>query len=50
MLQGQSSLVFVPTRKHARQAALDILDFALAEGQHDRFLQVRSRHPMQLFL
>eukprot|EP00854_Cymbomonas_tetramitiformis_P003845 gene3845-4801_t len=39
---GRSSdpcLVFVPTRKHARLTALDLLTFAASEGAPKRFLQ-----------
>lgn len=40
-LQGQSSIVFVPTRRHARLTTMDILDYAAADGLPHRFLQVR---------
>lgn len=36
---GKPAIVFVPTRKHARQAALDLLTFAASDGQPGRFLQ-----------
>lgn len=34
--------MFVPTRKHARLTAMDILAFAAADGQPGRFLQVHG--------
>jgi hypothetical protein len=39
-LQNQSSIVFVPTRKHARLTAMDILGYASADGLPKRFLAV----------
>ena len=39
---GEPALLFVPTRKHARLAALDLLTFAAADGQPKRFLQARG--------
>jgi len=36
---GDPAIVFVPTRKHARLAALDLLTFAASDGQPRRFLQ-----------
>ena len=41
-LQNQSSIVFVPTRKHARLTAMDILGYASADGLPKRFLAVRK--------
>jgi pre-mRNA-splicing helicase BRR2 len=41
-LQSQSSIVFVPTRKHARLTAMDILGYASADGLPKRFLAVRK--------
>lgn len=37
---SKPALLFVPTRKHARSTALDMLTFAAAEGKPQRFLQV----------
>lgn len=37
---GKPALLFVPTRKHARLVALDVLTFAAAEGAPRKFLQV----------
>lgn len=42
-LQGNSSIVFVPTRKHARLTAMDFLAFAAADGEVKRFLKVLHR-------
>ena len=39
---GKPAILFVPTRKHARLTALDLLTYAAADGQPTRFLQVRS--------
>mmetsp|Transcript_3106 Transcript_3106/g.7162 ORF Transcript_3106/g.7162 Transcript_3106/m.7162 type:complete len:2217 (+) Transcript_3106:149-6799(+) len=36
--EGQPSIVFVPTRKHAKLAALDLLTFAAADGTPNKFL------------
>ena len=41
-MQNQSSIVFVPTRKHARLTAMDILGYASADGLPKRFLAVRK--------
>ena len=41
-LQNQSSIVFVPTRKHARLTAMDILGYASADGLPKRFLAVHK--------
>lgn len=38
---GKPALLFVPTRKHARLVALDLLTFAAAEGLPRKYLQVR---------
>ena len=38
--ESKPALLFVPTRKHARSTALDMLTFAAAEGKPQRFLQV----------
>lgn len=40
---GKPALLFVPTRKHARLVALDVLTFAAAEGAPRKFLQVRGK-------
>ena len=40
---GKPAILFVPTRKHARLTALDLLTYAAADGQPTRFLQARSR-------
>lgn len=37
--EGDAGVVFVPTRKHARLTALDLLTFAAADGMPKRFLQ-----------
>lgn len=37
--EEKCSIVFVPTRKHARLTAMDILAFAAADSQPSRFLQ-----------
>ena len=37
---GKPAILFVPTRKHARLTALDLLTYAAADGQPTRFLQV----------
>lgn len=43
---GKPALVFVPTRKHARLVALDLLTFAAADGTPHKFLQVsRPSYP-----
>jgi pre-mRNA-splicing helicase BRR2 len=34
---GQPAIVFVPTRKHARMAALDLLSHAAADGAPYKF-------------
>jgi len=39
---ARPALVYVPTRKHARLTALDLLTFAAAEGEPARFLQVEE--------
>eukprot|EP00951_Prasinocladus_malaysianus_P025716 scaffold226069_cov43-Prasinocladus_malaysianus.AAC.1 len=39
---AKPAIVFVPTRKHARLTALDLLTFAAAEGEPARFLQSRA--------
>ena len=38
--EARPAIVFVPTRKHARLTAMDLLAFAAADGQPTRFLQV----------
>ena len=35
---GEPSIVFVPTRKHAKLASLDLLTFAAADGKPKKFL------------
>ena len=40
--RSEPSIVFVPTRKHAKLASLDLLAFAAAEGEPGRFLQVEE--------
>lgn len=39
---GQPAIVFVPTRKHAKMAALDLLTHAAADGAPHKFRQVRG--------
>jgi pre-mRNA-splicing helicase BRR2 len=36
--KGEPSIVFVPTRKHAKLASLDLLTFAAADGAPNKFL------------
>lgn len=43
--EGAAGVLFVPTRKHARLTALDLLTFAAADGLPKRFLQVRILPP-----
>ena len=38
---ARPAIMFVPTRKHARLTAMDLLAFAAADGLPTRFLQVR---------
>lgn len=40
---GKPAVLFVPTRRHARMTALDMLTFAAADGKPHRFLQVGIR-------
>jgi len=42
---GRPAILFVPTRKHARLTALDLLTYAAADGQPRRFLQARPPAP-----
>ena len=37
---SKPAILFVPTRKHARSTALDMLTFAAADGKPQKFLQV----------
>ena len=39
---GKPAIVFVPTRKHARMAALDLLTHAAADGAPYRFRQAEE--------
>ena len=39
---GQPAIVFVPTRKHARMAALDLLTHAAADGTPHKFRQAEE--------
>ena len=39
---GQPAIVFVPTRKHARMAALDLLTHAAAGGTPHKFRQAEE--------
>ena len=39
---SEPTIVFVPTRKHAKLASLDLLAFAAAEGDPNKFLQVEE--------
>lgn len=39
---GKPAIVFVPTRKHARMLALDLLTHAAADGAPYKFRQVSS--------
>ena len=36
------TIVFVPSKRHARQTAVDLWAYASAEGKGDKFLQVSS--------
>ena len=40
--RSEPTIVFVPTRKHAKLASLDIIAFAAAEGEPDKFVQVEE--------
>lgn len=40
---GKPAILFVPTRRHARVTALDMLTFAAADGKPQQFLQVGPR-------
>jgi hypothetical protein len=42
---GKPAILFVPTRKHARITAMDMLTFAAADGKSQRFLQVSPPLP-----
>ena len=42
---GKPAILFVPTRKHARMTALDMLTFAAADGKPQKFLQVGFSSP-----
>lgn len=43
---ARPAIVFVPTRKHARLTAMDLLAFAAADGLPTRFLQVNDQGVM----
>lgn len=47
---AKSAILFVPTRKQARLTALDLLTYAAADGEAEKFLQVGPRisHPALL--
>ena len=45
---GQPAIVFVPTRKHAKMAALDLLTHAAADGAPHKFRQVGGVEPVLL--
>lgn len=38
--QDKPAIIFVPSRRHARQTAVDIWAYASADGKGDKFLQV----------
>ena len=38
--QDKPAIVFVPSRRHARQTAIDLWTYASADGKGDKFLQV----------
>lgn len=38
--QGKPAIIFVPSKKHARQTAVDLWAYASADGKGDKFLQV----------
>lgn len=39
------ALVFVPSRRHSRSTAVDMLTMAHADGQSKRFLHINSEEP-----
>jgi pre-mRNA-splicing helicase BRR2 len=41
--ESKPAILFVPTRKHARITAMEMLTFAAADGKPQRFLQVTPR-------
>ena len=40
--QDKPAIIFVPSKKHARQTAVDLWAYASADGKGDKFLQVSS--------
>lgn len=38
------TIVFVPSKRHARQTAVDLWAYASADGKGDKFLQVSPGH------
>ena len=38
--QDKPAIIFVPSKKHARQTAVDLWAYASADGKGDKFLQV----------
>jgi len=40
--RSEPAIVFVPTRKHAKLTSLDLIAFAAAEGEPDKFVQVEE--------
>ena len=45
---GDPAIVFAPTRRHARQAAADLLTFAAADGEPQKFLQASEEDLMPI--
>ncbi len=45
VLRRRAALLFVPNRKQARLTAIDMLTFAAADGQPNRFLQLPADDP-----
>jgi len=43
---AKSAILFVPTRKQARQTALSLLTYAAADGEDGKFLQVFPAPPL----
>lgn len=44
-LQPRPALVFVPSRRHSRSTAVDMITMAHADGQPKRFLHINSQEP-----
>ena len=46
---AKSAILFVPTRKQARLTALDLLTYAAADGEAEKFLQVAPASSIACF-